>query len=168
MPNMMYQATVPVFIRMLNNLNLILTKAQHYVETKKIDSLVLIDMRLAPDMFPLSRQIQIASDAAKGCTARLAGMEVPSFPDTENSILELQQRIEKTILFLKDVQEKQFDGCEEKNIKLKVGPEELSFNGQDYALNFALPNFYFHVTMAYAILRHNGLDIGKRDFLGKQ
>ena len=162
----MYQATVPVFIKMLSNLSSILQKADNYAEAKKIDPSVLINARLAPDMFDLARQIQIATDAAKGCAARLANIEIPSFPDTEKSFSDLHQRITKTITFLKSVDAKLIDGSEERKISLKVGPQEMSFKGQEYAMHFALPNFYFHTTMAYAILRHNGLDIGKKDYLG--
>lgn len=162
----MYQATIPVFIRMLTNLSAILQKAEHYAEIKKIDSAVLINARLAPDMFPLARQIQIATDTAKGCGARLANMEIPSYADNETSFAELHQRLTKTIAFLKSIEAKQVDGSEEHKISLKVGAQELNFKGQEYALNFALPNFYFHMSMTYAILRHNGLDIGKKDFLG--
>lgn len=117
-------------------------------------------------MFPFVRQVQIATDAAKGCAARLANMEVPSYPDTETTFADLHERLNKTINFLKSVNESQIDGSEERSISLKVGPRELDFKGQDFALHFALPNFYFHVGMAYAILRTNGLEIGKRDYLG--
>lgn len=162
----MYQASIPTFIRGLNQLSAILTKAAAYAETRKIDPSVLINARLAPDMFPLSRQVQITSDGVKGCAGRLAGIEIPSFADTETTFEELQARIKKTITFLQTVTASQIDGTEAKTITLKAGPRELSFNGQDYLLNFVIPNFYFHITTTYAILRHNGLDIGKMDFLG--
>lgn len=164
----MYQATVPVFIRMLSNLSTILQKADHYAESKKIDPSALINARLAPDMFPLSFQIQIATDAAKGCAARLANMEIPSFPDTETTFAQLHQRLEKTINFLKTLTPEQVDGSEEHSISLKIAGQEMNFKGQEFALHFSLPNFYFHVSMAYAILRHNGLDIGKKDYLGSR
>ena len=162
----MYQVTIPVFIRMLNNLLSILTKASHYAEAKKIDPAVLINARLAPDMFALARQIQIASDTAKGCGARLAEMEIPSYADTETTFEELHERITKTIQFLKSINKDKFNGCEDRQIVLKVRGKEIHFSGQDYVLSFVIPNFYFHVTTAYDILRHNGLEIGKMDFLG--
>ena len=163
----MYQASVPVFIHGLNNLAAILTKAAAYAEAKKIDQSVLINARLAPDMFPLSRQVQIATDVVKGGAARLAGVEVPSFPDTETSFTELQTRIAKIITFLQSLKAAQIDGSEAKEITLKVGGNEMKFKGQDYLSYFVTPNLYFHITATYAILRHNGLDIGKGDFLGK-
>jgi len=163
----MYQASVPAFIHSLSNLSAILSKAAAYAEAKKIDPAVLVNARLYPDMFPLSKQVQIASDVAKGGAARLAGAEVPSFADTEASFPELQERIAKTIAFLKTITAAQIDGSEGKAIQLKVGGHELNFKGQDYLLQFVIPNVYFHVTTTYAILRHNGLDIGKADFLGK-
>ena len=162
----MYQASIPPLVRMLGNLSAILTKAATYAETKKIDPSVLINARLAPDMRPLSFQIQTASDVAKGCAARLAGTEAPSFPDTETTFPELQTRIAKTIEFLNSVSAAQIDGSEERSITLKMRTQEVQFQGQAYLLSFVLPNFYFHITTAYAILRHNGVDIGKADFLG--
>ncbi|WNG41409.1 DUF1993 domain-containing protein [Archangium minus] len=163
----MYQASVPVFIRMLGNLSAILGKAVTYAETKKFDPSVLVNARLAPDMLPLSAQVQIACDSAKGCAARLAGIEIPSHPDTETTLAELQARITKTIDFLKSVSAAQIDGSEERTVTLKMRSQEMQFQGQPYLLNVVLPNFYFHITTAYAILRHNGLDIGKSDFLGR-
>ena len=162
----MYQASIPHFIVMLNNLSKILDKAAAHAEAKKIDLSVFVNARLAPDMFPLSRQIQIATDGVKGCAARLAGVEVPGYPDTESTFPELKARIAKTIDFLKSFKPAQIDGSEEKKIALKVGGQELTFLGQPYLLTFVIPNFYFHVTTAYDILRHNGVDIGKRAFLG--
>ncbi|HZH12921.1 MAG TPA: DUF1993 domain-containing protein [Archangium sp.] len=162
----MYQASIPVFIRMLGNLSAILDKAAAYAETKKIDPSVLINARLAPDMQPLSFQVQVASDMAKGCAARLAGIDAPSFPDTETTFPQLQERIAKTVAFLKTVTAEQVDGSEERDVVLKLRGQETRFKGQPYLLTFVLPNFYFHLTTAYAILRHNGLDIGKADFIG--
>jgi len=162
----MYQASVPVFVRQLGNLAAILEKAAAWAETKKIDPSILVNARLAPDMFPLARQIQIASDAAKGAAARLAGIDIPSFADTEATLPELQARIAKTIAFLQSVTATQIDGSEERDVTVKMRSGDKSFKGQPYLLGFALPNFYFHITIAYAILRHNGLDIGKNDFLG--
>lgn len=163
----MYQASVPKFITILSNLSKILTKGELYAKEKKFSPDVLVNARLAPDMFPFSRQVQIATDTAKGCAARLAGIEVPKFPDVETSITELQTRIEKVIEFLQTVSADMVDGSETREINLKVGPRELKFNGQDYLLNFVIPNIYFHVTVAYAILRHNGVDVGKTDYLGE-
>jgi len=162
----MYQASVPVFLHKLNNLSAILDKAIAYAEAKKIDPAVLVNARLAPDMFPLSRQIQIASDAVKGGAARLAGIDVPSFPDTETTFPELKARIDKTVAFLKSISAGQIDGSEDRKIIMTIGGKEYQFTGQEYLLYFVQPNFYFHMNMAYAILRHNGLEIGKKDYLG--
>jgi hypothetical protein len=144
----------------------ILEKAEQYAEEKKIDPSVLINARLAPDMYPLSRQVQIATDMAKGCAARLAGLEVPVYEDNETTFQELRARIAKTVAFIQSVDAERIDGSEERNITLKLRSREVSFAGQPYLLHFVLPNFYFHVTTAYAILRHNGLAIGKMDFIG--
>ena len=162
----MYQASIPVFIHMLGNLSKILDKAAAHAEAKKIDPAVFINARLAPDMYPLSRQVQIATDMAKGCAARLSGIEIPSYADTESTFPELQARIAKTVAFLQSVSAEQIDGSEEKTITLKLHGREIVFLGQPYLLNYVLPNVYFHITVAYAILRHNGLEIGKRDFIG--
>lgn len=162
----MYQASVPAFIKGLDNLSSILSKAEAYAESKKIDPLVLTGARLAPDMYPLSRQIQIATDMAKGCAARLAGAEVPSYADTETTFPELKARIAKTVDFLKTFKPVQIDGSEERTVVLKLRGKDVTFKGQPYLLEFVLPNIYFHLTTAYAILRHNGLDIGKADFIG--
>ncbi len=162
----MYQASVPVFVRMFGNLSAILDKAAAFAEAKKIDPSVLVNARLAVDMLPLSKQVQIASDAAKGAGARLTGSDVPSFADTETTFPELQARIAKTVDFLKGLDAAQFDGSESKEIVLTLAKGEVRFKGDAYLLNFVLPNFYFHMTTAYAILRHNGLDLGKMDYLG--
>jgi hypothetical protein len=163
----MYQASVPIFIRMLSNLSAILEKAAAHAEAKKIDPSVLVNSRLYPDMLPLARQVQIASDQAKGCGARLAGMEPPKFEDNEETFPELIARIQKTMSFLRELKPEQIDGAEEKTITLQLRNDTMTFNGMPYLLNFALPNFYFHVATAYGILRHCGIDIGKRDYLGK-
>ena len=163
----MYQATVPVFVHALENLQAILAKGAAHAEAKKIDPAVFINARLAPDMFPLSRQVQIASDAAKGCAARLAGVAVPSYEDTETTFPELHERLAKTIAFVKGITPAQIDGSEERSVVLKMRTGELTFRGQDYLLRMALPNFFFHVTTAYDILRHNGVEVGKMDYLGK-
>jgi hypothetical protein len=163
----MYQASVPVFTRMLENLSAILGKAAAHAEAKKIDPAVFINARLAPDMFALARQVQIASDAAKGCVARLAGVEVPSYPDTETTFPELQERVAKTIAFVKGFTAQQIDGSEERTCILKVRGDEMKFRGQDYLFKLSIPNFFFHVTTAYDILRHNGVELGKMDYLGR-
>ena len=162
----MYQASVPVFTRMLGNLAAILTKAGAHASARKIEPATLLGMRLFPDMFPLTRQVQLSADFAKNTTARLAGVEIPKFADEETSFPELQQRIAKTLDFLKGFRSAQIDGSETRDISLTIGGETIAFKGQDYLLNFALPNFYFHVTTAYDVLRHGGLDVGKRDFIG--
>ena len=162
----MYQASVPVFIRMLTNLSAVLKKGEAHAQTKKIEPAVLTGARLAPDMFPLVRQIQIASDQVKGCAARLAGMEVPAYEDKEQSFADLYARIDKTIAFLKSVKAEQLNGSEDRNVQLPVRDKTITLKGQDYLFERVYPNFFFHVTTAYAILRHNGVDIGKGDFLG--
>lgn len=163
----MYQASVPVCIRSLNNLVSILEKGATYAETKKIDPSVLVNSRLFPDMFPLSRQVQIASDIAKRGAAELAGTEAPKFEDNETTFPELLDRVQKTISYLDTFKPEQIDGSEEKTITLKVGENSLSFQGMPFLLYFVLPNVYFHVTTAYDILRHCGVELGKQDFLGK-
>lgn len=163
----MYDASLPLFIRMLGNLSAILHKAEAYAAERKIEPGVLLNARLAPDMYPLVRQVQIASDGVKGCAARLAGIDIPSYADSESSFAELQARIAKTQAFLGSVTAAQLEGSEGKSITLNFPGTELKFTGQEYLLHFVLPNFYFHLTTAYAILRHNGVDIGKMDFLGR-
>ncbi|HEV8097150.1 MAG TPA: DUF1993 family protein [Burkholderiales bacterium] len=162
----MYQASAPRFANSLQNLSAILDKTQAHVEAKKIDPAVLLASRLYPDMFPLVRQIQIASDNAKGPVARLAGVEVPKYEDTEETIADLKARLAKTIDFVSSFKPAQIDGSEDKDIHLKLGPREVDWKGMQYLLGFALPNFYFHVVTAYDILRHNGVEIGKRDYIG--
>lgn len=162
----MHQASVPRLANMLRNLDAILAKAQAQALAKKIDPKVLLAARLFPDMLPMVKQVQIATDHAKGAAARLAGVEVPKFEDTEQSFEELQARIAKTIAFVESFPAEQIDGSEERQISLKVGGQELTFKGLTYLLGFAMPNFYFHVVTAYNILRHNGIEIGKRDYIG--
>lgn len=161
-----YQISVPVFIRMLGNLSAILAKAEAHAQAKNIDPSVFLNARLAPDMFALTRQVQIASDAAKGCGARLAGVDIPSFADEEKSFADLQARIAKTVDFLKGLKPEQFEGAENREITIKTPSRELHFKGLDFLLHFANANFFFHVTTTYAILRHNGVEVGKMDFLG--
>ena len=163
----MYQASTPVFLRMLDNLSGILEKAAAHAEAKKIDPAIFINARLTPDMFPLSRQVQIATDMVKACAARLADIEVPQFEDNESTFDELQARIAKTKTFMQSVTAEQIDGSEERNITPKFGPRVLSFSGQDYLLEFVIPNFHLHMTTAYAILRHHGVEIGKSDYTGQ-
>jgi uncharacterized protein len=162
----MYQASVPVSIRTLNNLVGILEKGAQYAEIKKIDPHVLVNSRIYPDMFPLSRQVQIASDIAKRGAAQLAGVEAPKFEDNETTFPELIDRIRKTISYLETLKPEQIDGSEERTITLKMRDNTLSFQGMPFLLYFVLPNVYFHVTTAYDILRHCGVEVGKQDFLG--
>ena len=165
MPISMYTASVPVFIKTLGNMAKWLDKAEAYAEATKFDPSVYMTLRLAPDMLPLPSQIRIAADAAKGAAAWLAGMEIPVFEDNETSIAELRERIRKCTGFLATVQEKDFAGAEER----RVAPSWLGgrwLRGGDYLVHVAVPNFFFHVTMAYAILRHNGVVLGKADYIG--
>lgn len=162
----MYQASIPVFTRMLTNLAAVLDKAAAHAEAKKIDPTVLVNSRLYPDMLPLVKQVQIASDHAKGAAARLAGLESPKFEDNEATFPELGARIQKTISYLNTLKPEQIDGSEERTITLPLRTRTLTFQGMPYLLNFALPNFYFHVTTAYDIFRHNGVELGKKDFIG--
>jgi uncharacterized protein len=166
MPLSMYQASVPTFLQMLNSLSAILDKAEAFAAERKIEPAVLLGWRLAPDMFPLTRQVQIATDHAKGCCARLAGVEVPKYTDDETTFVALKARIAKTVDFVQGFKPSDIDGSDERDLTITAGSRELRFKGQQYLVSFALPNFYFHVTTAYAILRHCGVPIGKRDFLG--
>jgi len=162
----MYQASVPVFDKLLGALSAILAKASSWAETRKIDQPVLINARLAPDMFALSRQVQIACDFAKGAGARLAGLEPPKYEDNETTFADLRARIDKTRKFLATLSAAQIDGSEERVIKLKIAGKDIEMKGLEYLLYTAMPNFYFHYTSAYAILRHNGLDLAKKEYLG--
>lgn len=159
--------TVPYFANMLTNMAHLLTKTEAWATERKIDPAVLLNDRLTPDMFTMKRQVQIATDHAKGAAARLGGVENPSFPDTEETFAELQARIVKVRDFILSVPEAGFDGSEDRDITLKVGPEQMTFPGAQYLQGFAIPNFYFHMTTAYAILRHNGVPLGKGDFFGR-
>lgn len=162
----MYQASVPVFVRSLGNLSAILDKAAAHAESNKIDPAVLLATRLYPDMFPLSRQIQIATDMAKGAAARLAGVDRPFHEDNETSFVEMQARIEKTLDFIRSIKPEQIDGSEERTITLTLRGNDVQFAGQPYLLHFVLPNLFFHTATAYAILRHCGVALGKPDFIG--
>jgi uncharacterized protein len=161
----MFQTAVPSFQKHLNALDAMLDKAALYADAKKIDPSVLLNSRLYPDMFDLKRQVQVACDFAKSAGARLAGVAVPSHPDTETTIPELKARIAATLAFLATLKPEQMDGSAGRELTIKVGPNEMTFSGADYLLHFALPNFYFHCATAYGILRHNGVEIGKRDFM---
>ena len=162
----MYQASVPVLIRGLTNLQAILRKAEAHATARQIDPSVFTNARLAPDMLPLVRQVYIASDTAKGCAARLAGVEAPAYEDVEKTFEELQARLQKTIDYLKEFNAAQIDGSESRAITLKMRPGPIEFTGLSYLFGFVLPNFFFHVTTAYDILRHNGVELGKLDYLG--
>jgi uncharacterized protein len=162
----MYDISIPVFTLSLNNLSAILDKAESHGEAKKVDPKVIPQARLIVDMLPLTAQVQIACDTAKGAAARLAGVAVPKHEDTEATLAELKTRVAKTLDFIKTVKPEQLQGAETREIVLQFPQTTLKFNGLNYLTNFALPNFFFHVTMAYALLRKNGVDLGKRDFLG--
>ena len=163
----MYQASVPAMIKTLSNLRNLLEKALTHAEIKKIDPSVLVNARLYPDMFPLSRQVQIATDMAKGAASRLAGQEVPSYEDNEATFPELIARLDKTIALLVTFKPGDIDGSEDRTITLPMRDRTLTFKGLPYLIDYVLPNVYFHTTTAFAILRHNGVEIGKKDFLGK-
>jgi hypothetical protein len=161
-----YDASIPVMSRALTNLTKILDKATAQAKAENIPLAALLEARLAPDMRPFPFQIQSASDGAKATAARLAGIEAPSMPDTETTFPELKQRLEKTIAFLATIRPEQLAGAEDRQVVLKFPQGEMKFTGRDFLAGFALPNFFFHVTTAYALLRHKGINIGKMDFLG--
>lgn len=163
----MHAITIPPLVRALNNLAGILKKGAAHAEARKIDPLVLTASRLFPDMFPLTRQVYIATDVAKACPARLAGMEVPRYDDVETAFPELLARVDKTIAFLNGFAAGQIDGTEDSDIQFKVAGREIRMRGLDYVLNYVKPNVHFHIVTAYNILRHNGVELGKRDFLGE-
>lgn len=166
----MHGASVGVYTRILTNLGNILDKAEKWVTDRKIDPNAILQARLAPDMFTFTRQVQIATDMAKGTAGRLAGQELPRYEDNETSFAELKARVQKTIDFLKSLDAAAFEGAEDRAISLKLGPpgnqRELNFVGLDYLQGFGTPNVYFHYSMVYALLRHNGLDLGKPDYVG--
>ena len=161
----MYDATIPPLKRTLSNLSHILKKGEGHANSKEIDLTIFFNARLFPDMFPLSRQVQIATDMSKGAAARLAEVEIPKYEDNETTFEDLQARITKTLQFLDSVTPAQFEGSEKRNIELMVRKQKMEFTGQDYLLAWVMPNVYFHVTTAYDILRHNGVELGKPDFL---
>ena len=162
----MYQASVPVFTQMLGSLQGILKKGLAHAEAKKFDPSILINGRLAPDMHPLNRQVWIVTDQAKGGAARLCGQEPPVYPDTETTFADLDARIKKTLDFVKSFKPEQFNGAEDRDINLQFGPNKVTFKGLPFLFHITLPNLFFHTTTAYNILRHNGVDVGKRDFMG--
>jgi hypothetical protein len=164
----MYHYSIPPLKRALVNLANVLQKGEAYAEAKKIDPSVLLNARLFPDMYPLIKQVQIATDMSKGAAARLAGIEVPRYEDNETTFAELQARIEKTIAFMDSIQPAQLENAETRDITLPIREVELKFKGQDYLLSWAQPNVYFHVTTSYNILRHNGVALSKKDFLGQK
>ncbi|ESQ77846.1 DUF1993 family protein [Asticcacaulis sp. YBE204] len=164
-PINIYSMTVPVLLNGIKNLTHILDKAEAYATEKKIDPAVVTEARLALDMHPLRRQIQSVSDTAKGAVARLSGTENPSMPDTETTFAELKERLQKTVDFIKSVDPALFEGAETRDVVLKTPAREINFTGYSYVIGFVLPNVFFHITTAYAILRHNGVDLGKSDYL---
>ena len=163
----MYSASVPRLINGLTNLSHILGEAQAHAETKKIDPIVFANMRIYPDMLPLSRQVQIACDVSKGLVARLAGLEIPAHEDSEKDLKDLQARIAKTIAFIETVKPEQIDGTEDKDIVVKRGDKETHYKGMQFLLGHCLPNLHFHTTTTYSMLRASGVEIGKSDYLGK-
>jgi uncharacterized protein len=162
----MYDVSIPVLVRGLTNLASIIDKAAAHAEAKKIDPVVLAQSRLYPDMLPLTKQVQIACDSAKGCGARLAGIETPKHEDNEVNLADLKHRVAKTLDFLKSIPAEKLAGAETRAIEIKLPNRTINFTGIDYLRNFVLPNFFFHHTVAYALLRHNGIEVGKADFLG--
>jgi len=163
----MYQASVPTFVRMLNNLAAVLEKAAAHAEARKIEPAVLLNARLFPDMFPLVRQVQIATDTANGGAARLAGIDVPVYESTETSFAELVARIRKTVTYLEALKPEQIDGSEDKTVTWQTRSSTKQMQGMPFLMHHVLPNLYFHVTTAYNILRHNGIELGKMDYLGR-
>jgi hypothetical protein len=163
----MHSASIPVFVRMFGNAQKWLGKAEAHAQARKFDPVNYLGLRLAPDMLPFKNQIQIASDGAKGCVARLSGQEIPKWDDTEATLADLGARLQRTIDYVQSVSAEQFNGSEKREIVLpRASGEPLRFDGESYLKHFALPNVYFHLTTAYALLRHAGVELGKRDFLG--
>lgn len=162
----MYQASIPQLTKMLTNLSNILKKGEEFASAKNLDGKTLVEGKLAPDMFPLTKQVQIACDQVKNGMARIAGVEPPKFEDDEATFADLQERIAKTIAFANSLKPEQIDGTEAKEIKFSIKEWNFEFVGEQYLLTWIIPNFYFHVTTAYDILRHNGVEIGKSDYLG--
>lgn len=166
MPLSMHQTSVPLMLQMLGSLSAILDKADAYCTERKIEPTVMLNYRLAPNMHPLTRQVQMVTDQVKGAISRLARVEIPSYPDTETTFAELKARIAKTIDYVKTFTPEQINGAEDREVTLKLGSTEMKFTGSQYYFHFFVPNFYFHTTTAYDIIRHCGVPIGKRDFIG--
>ena len=166
MPLSMHQASVPIFLQMLNNALAWLDKAEAHAKAKKFDPNVWVTQRLTPDMLPFSAQIGIATDHVKGCLGRLAGTEIPKWADDEKTLDDLRARLRKAIDYAKSISPAQLDGSETREVTLPVPGRELKFSGETYLKGFALPNFFFHLTMAYALLRQGGVEVGKMDYLG--
>ena len=167
MTTALYASSIPVFTQLLGGLSAVLTKAEAHAQARSIEPNALLQARLFPDMFPLLRQARVACDFAKSVAARLAGVEVPNFEDNEQTFDDLQARIAKTLAFIGSLAPAQFEGSETREIVTQAGtPKEKRFSGQSYLLNYGLPHFFFHVTMAYNILRHNGVEVGKKDYVG--
>lgn len=162
----MYDSSIAPLKRTLTNLSSLLKKAELYADKKEVEHNVLLNARLFVDMYPLTRQVQIATDMSKGAAARLAGIEIPKYEDNETTFEQLQARIAKTIAFLDSVEMSRLEGSEQREITVTIRKVDLKFTGQDYLLKWVMPNVYFHVTTAYNILRHNGVELGKSDFLG--
>ena len=162
----MYDASVPVFKQILGSLSALIDKAEAHAEAKKIEPQVLLQVRLYPDMFPFIRQVQVACDFAKGCAARLAGVEVPRHEDTEQSFGDLKARIAKVIAFIDTLSQDDIAASAQRDITTSSGANAKQFKGQVYLLHYAMPHFYFHATTAYDLLRHNGVEVGKKDFVG--
>ncbi|RYX91809.1 MAG: DUF1993 domain-containing protein [Comamonadaceae bacterium] len=168
MTHTIYATSIPVFKQLLGGLQDVLTKAETHASNRKIEPDALLQARLFPDMFPLLRQVQVATDFAKSVSARLAGVEVPKFDDSERTFADLQARIEKVLAFIGGLEESAFAEAAEREIVTQAGtPKEKRFTGQSYLLNYGLPHFFFHVTTAYAIIRHNGVEVGKKDYVGQ-
>ncbi len=166
MPLSLYDITVPAFLRGFANLSAILAKAEAHAKAAELDPAVFLEARLAPDMLPLTGQIQRASDTAKGCVVRLGAVESVSFPDNEASFADLEARIARTVELLRRASASRLDDAERRKVEMKFGARTVTFEGRDYVTSFVLPNFYFHVTTAYDLLRHKGLEIGKADYIG--
>lgn len=166
MANLMYSLSAPVFVRVLGNLEGILDKGAAWAEARRVDPSVLINARLFPDMFPLTSQIRIAGDFAKGAVARLTGQEPPKYEDNETTFGELKARLARTVAYVGTFRPEQFEGAETRTVTMRMRGEDKRFDGLTYLANIVLPNFYFHATTAYDILRHNGVELGKRDFIG--
>jgi hypothetical protein len=162
----MHQSSVPLMLQMFASLSAVLDKAEAYCAERKIEPSVMLSYRLAPDMHPLTRQVQMVTDQAKGAMSRLAGVEIPSFPDTETTFAELKARIAKTVDYVKSFKPEQINGAEDRDVVLKLGSTEMTLKGSQYFFHFFLANFYFHTSTAYDIIRHAGVPVGKRDFIG--